>query len=155
MAQKGYYFAYGSNMNPARMRERGAEFFSYRRGVLKDHRLVFNKLCRLYEGGFGCANIEPHKGEVVEGVLYEVDWEQALPVLDIYEGYPNHYTKEIKKIETPSGEEVEAVVYVAHPSKIREGLKPSPDYLAHLLEACRLGLLSEEYCKKLKSFSGE
>ncbi len=136
-------------MNPARMEERGVEFYSYRRGILKNHRLVFNKLCRLYEGGYGCANVEPSKGDAVEGVLYEVDLEQAIPVLDRYEGYPNHYLREVKEIETPEGEKVEAVVYVAHPSKVREGLKPSPDYLNHLLEACRLGLLSEGYCQKL------
>ena len=132
------------------MRERGVKFISYQRAILKDHRLVFSKLCRLYEGGFGCANIEPSKGEVVEGVLYEVDLKQALSKLDIFEGYPEHYIRKLIKVETPKGQPFEAVVYVAHPSKIKEGLKPHPNYLAHLLEACRLGLLSEEYCEKLK-----
>ena len=149
MEKLGYYFAYGSNMNPERMRKRGVPFFSYRRAVLKDHRLAFNKLCRLYEGGFGCANVEPAKGEVVEGVLYEVDLSEAIPTLDYYEGYPNHYERKVLKVETDDGE-VEAFVYIAHPSKVREGLKPSPEYLYHLLEACRLGLLSESYCERLK-----
>ena len=149
MEGKSFYFAYGSNTNPARMEDRKVPFYSYRRGILKDHQLVFNKLCRLYEGGFGCANIEPSKGEVVEGVLYEVDLDKAIPVLDFYEGYPNHYTRKIVKVETPEGEIIEAVTYVAHPSKVREGLKPHPDYLAHLLEACRLGLMSPQYCERL------
>lgn len=137
------------------MEERKVPFYSYRRAMLKDHRLVFNKLCRLYEGGFGCANIEPSKGEVVEGVLYEVDLDRAIPVLDIFEGYPDHYTRKVVGVETPEGETFKAVVYVAHPSKVREGLKPHPDYLAHLLEACRLGLMSAHYCERLRKLMDE
>ncbi|MCX8189580.1 MAG: gamma-glutamylcyclotransferase, partial [Nitrososphaeria archaeon] len=47
-----------------------------------------------------------------------------------------------------SGEQLEAVTYVANPRKIKDGLKPSREYLNHLLKGC--DLLSKEYCEKLR-----
>ncbi len=46
------------------------------------------------------------------------------------------------------GEEVEALSYVAKPDKVKDGLRPSKEYLNHLLRGC--DLLSREYCQKLK-----
>jgi cation transport regulator ChaC len=148
-----FYFAYGSNMNPERMRERGAYFKNYMRGILKNYRLKFNKRCYTFKG-FGCANVEPAEGEVVEGVLYELEKpREAIEMLDLYEGYPDHYNRLILEIETEKGK-FPAVVYIAQPWMIDDRLKPHFKYLVHLLEACRLKLLSDEYCKKIKAAFG-
>jgi len=153
-----YYFAYGSNVNPKRMKERGAAFRSLRKARLKGYRLVFNK--RTKKGA--AANVVEAPGEAVEGVLYELENpEEAIRNLDEREGYygpgeDNHYERLVMKVETPDGKLYDAVVYVAkNPEHLAEGLKPSEDYLAHLLIACELGLLSEGYCKNLKALYRE
>jgi len=145
-----YYFAYGSNMNPERMKERGADFKSIKRAVLKGYKLVFNKRSRRY-GESACANIEPDENSVVEGVLYELkEPEVALKQLDFYEGYPTNYDRIKVVVETDEGEKIEAFTYVAQPEYIDNTLKPSKKYLAHFLKACELGLLSPHYCEKIK-----
>jgi len=152
-----YYFAYGSNMNPERVKGRGVRYKWYKRALLKGYKLAFNK--RREKGaaaGTAAANIVPAEGEVVEGVLYElVEPEIDYRGLDRAEGYPNHYTIEILEVQTEDGKTYPAVVYVAHPSKVEEGLKPTEEYFNHLLEACRLGILSEEYCQRLRRMYSE
>ncbi len=150
--EKACYFAYGSNMNPSRMRERGVKFLSYKRAVLKDFVLTFDKVCRTFPPSFGCATVRPFKGSVVEGILYEVDFVTAVRRLDLFEGFPDHYGRVFLKVLTSEGKTLSAFLYVARPERIREELKPHPEYLTHLLEACRLGLLSEGYCRFLKKW---
>jgi cation transport regulator ChaC len=144
-----YYFAYGSNANPDRMLKRGVRFKSYRRAVLKDHDLVFNKI---RNNGSAAANVVPKKGAVVEGVLYELeDPEMGYANLDYYEGYPSNYIYEVMEVVDDDRNTYLAVVYVAHPSMIVEGLKPTEEYFNHILEGCRRKIFSEEYCKKLRA----
>jgi gamma-glutamylcyclotransferase (GGCT)/AIG2-like uncharacterized protein YtfP len=89
------------------------------------------------------------ENNIVEGVLYEIP-DSDLKTLDRCEGYPSHYGR-IKIIAImDNGEKVEAVTYVAKPDKVKDGLKPSREYLDRLLKGC--DLLSEEYCKKLREW---
>ncbi|SMP11314.1 Cation transport regulator ChaC [Desulfurobacterium pacificum] len=143
-----YYFAYGSNMNPERMKDRGADFKSLRRAILKGYKLVFNKKSKRYGG---CANIEPDENAIVEGVLYELkEPEIAIKRLDFYEGYPENYDRVKVTVETEDGEKIKAFTYIAQPRYIDSTVRPSKRYLAHLLKACELGLLSPQYCEKIK-----
>ena len=75
-----FYFAYGSNMNPDRIRERIPNARVVGRATIRGWRLVE----RLY------ADIERAKGGRVEGVLYLVS-ESEVHRLDAYEGYPSVY----------------------------------------------------------------
>ena len=75
-----FYFAYGSNMNPDRIRERIPQARLVGKATIKGWRLVE----RLY------ADIECAKGCTVEGVLYLVN-QTELYRLDAYEGFPNIY----------------------------------------------------------------
>ena len=75
-----FYFAYGSNMNPVRIRQRIPQARLVGKATIKGWRLVE----RLY------ADIERAKGRTVEGVLYLVT-ESELHRLDAYEGYPSVY----------------------------------------------------------------
>jgi cation transport regulator ChaC len=143
-----YYFAYGSTMNPDRMRAREVEFKSYQRATLKDYELVFNKRKR---DGSAAANIVPKKGSVVEGVLYELkDPNMGYFWLDSYKGYPDHYTFKEMEVVGEDGEVYTAVVYYAQPDRVREDIKPTEDYFEHILEPCRRKILSKEYCEKLR-----
>lgn len=142
-----YYFAYGSNMNPDRMKERKVNYFQRKHAVLIGHRLEFNKVAsRNPKEGY--ANIVPDKNGFVEGVLYDI-LDSDLLKLDEHEGYPNHYDRIILPVLTDNGQDIEAVTYIAQPDKIRKGLKPGKDYLGHLLAA--RDILSESYYKDMET----
>ena len=132
------------------MRERGVNFSKREYAILEGWKLEFNKIAsRNPKEGF--ANIVKTKNSVVEGVLYTVQ-ESDIEKLDKYEGYPNHYEKIKVRVKLKNGEEVETIIYIAKSiaksNKVRKGLKPSKEYLNHLLKGC--DLLSKEYCKRLK-----
>ncbi len=96
----------------------------------------------------GYANIVPDDSGLVEGALYDID-ATSLPRLDKCEGYPKHYLKIPIKVLLPSdGHEVCAITYIANPDKIRSGLKPTKEYLGHLLAG--KDILSKGYFDWLK-----
>jgi gamma-glutamylcyclotransferase (GGCT)/AIG2-like uncharacterized protein YtfP len=141
------YFAYGSNMNPERMRERNINFSSREHAILRGWKLEFNKeASRNPKEGY--ANIVPDENGIVEGILYEIQ-DSDLHKLDRCEGYPKHYCRRDIEVQLDNGQKVMATTYVANPSKVKEGLKPTREYLDHLLKGC--DILSKEYCKNLKA----
>lgn len=142
------YFAYGSNMDPDRMRRRGIRFYKREHAILEGWRLKFNKIASRNPRE-GYANIEKDPRSIVEGILYEIQ-DSDIEKLDKYEGYPNHYYRIKVRVKLDSGEEVEAITYIARSNKVREGLKPSKEYLSHLLKGC--DLLSKEYCEMLRNW---
>ncbi|WP_202410224.1 gamma-glutamylcyclotransferase family protein [Pseudomaricurvus sp. HS19] len=136
-----YYFAYGSNMNQARMVARGLEYRRALAGRLPGLALAFNKQAsdaphRAY------ANVVYAPGRVVEGVLYELASLQEIRKMDPFEGAPRRYSREIYHIHTDEGE-IPAWVYVANPAMLRTGLMPETWYLQHLLAGSEF--LTEEY----------
>lgn len=76
------YFAYGSNLKQARLRDRIGALRVLGRAVLADYRLVFDKPGA---DGSGKANLRGAAGEEVWGVLYELQ-AGALERLDPFEG---------------------------------------------------------------------
>ena len=141
------FFAYGSNMNDERMRERNISFSQRKHATLKGYSLKFNKMASSNPKE-GYANIVPDEKGVVEGVLYEIS-NSDLSNLDKYEGFCNHYNRIKVKVQLDDGQEPEAVTYVAQPHKVREGLRPSRNYLNHLLAA--KNFLPESYYRRLES----
>lgn len=115
------YFAYGSNMDGDRLRERGVSFSRRQRAVLEGYRLVFNKRSSRNPRE-GYANIVKDEDGVVEGILYEIA-DGDIKKLDRYEGYPQHYERQKVKVRLHSGGVVEAVVYIARQEMTAEGLK--------------------------------
>ena len=127
------YFSYGSNMDVQRMEKRKITFFKRRAAHLWGYRLEFDKLAS-DNPLKGYANIVPDDNSLVEGALYDID-AASLPELDKYEGYPEHYLKIPEKVVLPSdGQHVCIITYIANPNKVREGLRPSKEYLGHLLQ---------------------
>lgn len=76
------YFAYGSNLKQAHLRRRIGSFHVVGRGLLADHRLVFDKPGA---DGSAKANLRPAAGEEVWGVLYELG-DDGFGRLDPFEG---------------------------------------------------------------------
>lgn len=127
-----YYFAYGSNMNPERMIERGAEFTLRQGHTLRGYSLSFNKISSKFPGS-GSANIVPDETGIVEGILYRITV-GGLYKLDTFEGYPDNYGR-IRLILELEGSQEMVKTYTAMPDKVREGLRPTESYLEHLLKA--------------------
>jgi hypothetical protein len=142
-----WYFAYGSNMNAARLFDERLAPAGVPRGErvagrLAGWRLAFNKRARLPPGA-GAGNIVPTADGVVHGTLNLLP-PDGFAILDRYEGVADgHYERRLMPVvRTDSGETVEAVTYVA--LRVGEGLRPTRAYLGHLLAA--RDLLPEDYC---------
>ena len=98
-----HYFAYGSNMNPARVRERGLEVTAYCGASLEGVRLVFDKVSRRHPN-FAHANIVYAPGERVEGVLYRLASAAEILKMDPFERAPWNYGRDavLVRVTRPS-----------------------------------------------------
>jgi len=144
-----FYFAYGSNMNPQRVAERGLRVGEPRAGVLCDFRLTFNKMSRDHPG-VGHANIQFARGHRTEGVLYELHHADEILKMDPFESAPRNYGRDKVLIQSASGP-CWAWTYFANPAVQVEGLLPSPEYLAHLLAG--RPFLSDAYMAELLAWA--
>ena len=147
-----WHFAYGSNMNLDRMRDRigegGAAYATRQLGIVWDHALCFDKPAQ-NKKGVGYATIHPDPGSRVEGVLIALRPE-AFDDLDRHEGYPRHYRRKKVQVHPSGGEAVTAVAYVATRPVKTGGLKPTREYLTHLLAG--RDVLSAEYLRRLENW---
>ena len=143
------YFAYGSNMNPARMRERGVDFTHAEGAALTGHALAFDKRAGHREDA-GHASIRWERGASVHGVLYRLAEPGLIARLDVFERTPVNYSREAYLLQPAlGGAPVPAWVYVANPAARHAGLLPEASYLAHLLAGAHL--LPEDYAAALRA----
>ncbi len=147
-----WYFAYGSNMNPARLidgrlKPEGVAMTQRLGGRLEGWRLAFNKRARMPPGS-GAGNIVPTAGAMVHGTLNALPPE-GFDVLDVWEGVAGgHYERRIVPVvRADTGVTVEAITYVA--LLTGEGLRPTREYLGHLLAG--RDLLPSDYWEWLKA----
>ncbi|MGE0623106.1 MAG: gamma-glutamylcyclotransferase family protein [Pseudomonadales bacterium] len=146
------YFAYGSNMNPERVRSRGLAFAHASPASLDGFVLTFDKTSAAHEGS-GHANIAYAPGGRVEGVLYWLSATDEIRRMDRFESTPVNYSREIVRVRVlhdhlPPLEVTDAIAagssgegevmiptwtYVANPAVRRAGLLPPRSYLEHLL----------------------
>lgn len=131
-----WYFAYGSNMNPARLADdrltpRGVAVEQRLLAALPDWRLAFNKPWAKFNGA-GAANILPHAGGRVFGTI-NLMLPAGLDVLDEYEGVATgQYRRQPITVFGGDGRPVQAITYIAE-NVVATDLLPHRDYLAHLL----------------------
>ena len=146
------YFAYGSNMDPKRIANRGIGWTTYEVAMLDGYEMRCNVRCDKIARqcpGCGTANITIKTGGKVEGILYTLP-DAEIEKLDVFEGHPQNYTREVVNVQRSNGTAIEAVTYMGRPEKNQEGLQPHPDYLAHILAGAR-GRLSSEYVTMLEA----
>jgi gamma-glutamylcyclotransferase (GGCT)/AIG2-like uncharacterized protein YtfP len=147
------YFAYGSNLDLMQMAQRcpGAKVIGV--AQLADHRICFPR--RSPVRGCAVASIEPHPGEIIWGVIYELDTDD-LKRLDAREGYDpinlgavNRYERKDIVVQRKPGENVDAVAYVA----LREDNpgRPSVDYMKHIIDGAVEHAFPDAYIDMLKS----
>ena len=134
------YFAYGSNMNPARMSKRCPGAIDLGGATLYHHRVAE----RLY------ADIDFVEGAETEGVLYVIT-EEHLRKLDRFEGYPSVYRRIWVDVEF-EGCIYQAVTYeMAWNTKIaRSGLRYPEEYRLLCSTGARIHNIKNNFTKKRK-----
>lgn len=106
------YVAYGSNMNLEQMAYRCPNSKVVCNGELHGWKLIFNIHADVIKG---------NENDVVPVVVWDVD-DSDWMMLDMYEGYPSYYVKEIVNVIFDNGEEDDAIVYVMADN--RKGVHP-------------------------------
>ena len=146
-----HYFAYGSNMNPQRVDSRGLNVDLPRGARLSGYRLTFNKMSADHTG-VGHANIEFSPNHHVEGVLYELAEPAEILKMDPFERAPWNYGRDLVQVQSLSDPDqiTWAWTYFANPAVLVTGLRPSTEYLAHLLAGHPF--LTEGYVQHLASW---
>ena len=134
------YFAYGSNMSAARMKQRLGWEAPRRAATLKDFQLVFDQ-AGFNDPAWSPANIRSEQGGLVEGMVYEVE-EKDLKILD---GYEKYYQRLEVKVMAAQEKKLDAVTYLS--KKSRGEKPPNQEYLNFLLEG--KSFLSREYFDEL------
>ena len=150
------YFAYGSNMDFDRMRERSPNARFLFPAVLIGYKLAFTRQMRDNKGG--AADIRESAGVSVWGVVYHLSEPDDLFALYPAEGYvpgrANNAYEQITVGVHPAGDQqqmLKAVTFtVPNQKKLSEHQKPSPQYMRHLLLGAQLWGLPANYIDQLK-----
>jgi gamma-glutamylcyclotransferase len=142
------YFAYGSNMSRARLRERAPSADALGCFALKGHDLRFHKSSS--DGSAKCdAYATRDPGDAVYGVLFRIDPSEK-PALDHAEGLGYGYDQKDITVAAHDGSLVTAITYVA--TNINTNLKPYSWYLNHVLVGAMEASLPSDYiAAKIKS----
>ena len=134
-----HYFAYGSNMNPQRVAARKLPTLGDpKSAVLHNYKLLFNKISR-YRVGAASANIVPSFGSSVYGVVYQLRDERAIRSMDPFENSPEDYAREPVFVHLSSDDfnsesmTIAAWTYIAKPHAMDDRLRPTREYVEHLL----------------------
>ena len=145
-----YYFAYGSNMNPAQMAERCAAARVVCAACLPGHRLAFYGRNRVWDGGQ--ETVVQALGQQVWGVLYELSFGDAAS-LDVWSsvrldggGAYFHYPVLVRDA---AGREHTAVLYKK--DVLGPPVPPSSQYLAHIVAGAAANGLPDAYVQQLKN----
>jgi len=144
MADKVFYFAYGSNMSTPQLRKRAPSAQPVGRGCLADSKLACNK--RSIDGS-GKANVVRSLGNVVWGVLFNIR-QDDLPALDEAEG---GYKRVKRAIQLENSETVFAWVYVAGADRVTDDPVPYDWYKKLIVEGAREQGLPTDYVEMLEA----
>lgn len=140
------YFAYGSNMCVARLRNRVPSAIVKITGHISGYVLAFHKQS---VDGSGKGNIEftGHKDDFVHGVVVEFDASEK-HLLDKAEGLGHGYEAMTVRVSTHAGK-VEAMTYYA--THKDNTLKPYHWYKAFVVQGAKENHLPPEYIAKLEA----
>jgi hypothetical protein len=142
-----WYFAFGANLNDSVFRgRRKMRPLEWRVGRIDGYRLRFNLEGRP-KGKAAPANIEPHDGEEVWGVLYRMT-RRDMVWLNSTEGVPGwRYFPIWVKAEDRDGDQITAFTLIAE--GLSEDGNPSPRYITLLRDGARQHNLPLRWIDKL------
>jgi hypothetical protein len=138
------YFAYGSNMLPARLRARCPSARLIGRANAMGFDLEFSKRS---QDGSGKASLTQVDNATTHGVLFEIDATE-LGALDRAEGAGYGRVDDFEVDLVGTGERVSATAYIA--SVVDPQLKPYDWYLALVIAGAHHHEFAPEYIKKLR-----
>ncbi|MCY6494568.1 gamma-glutamylcyclotransferase family protein [Leptolyngbya sp. GGD] len=155
MNHQCYYFAYGSNLNPSRLKSRTRTWDGqYKIARLKQHELRFNMCVDTVAHAIRVgANIMPHPTRCVQGILIRLDWNDLVEI-DQYEGHPELYQRIVCQVETENCFGIEAFTYVAQSQWLKENVLPSREYLEHIIQGALLCGLPCAYINAIRELGG-
>ncbi len=147
------YFAYGSNMNWPQMQRRcpSARFITVAR--LKDYRLAFPLKSK--SRGCGAAGALPDLGQMVWGVVYEID-DREIESLDQAEDYVpgregNNYRREERLVYPGIDGEEPSKASLYFPEEEADPPLPSAAYKRLIIEGATFWGLPEDYVRGLEA----
>jgi AIG2-like family len=146
VAERIVYFAYGSNMLTARLRERAPSATPIGIGQLTGHVLAWDKRSRRDGSGKCDAEATGREADVIWGVLFELDPSDK-PALDRAEGLGAGYVEKRVRIRTEAGM-VDAVTYCATDKD--PALRPYQWYKALVVAGAREHGLPAHYRRELE-----
>ncbi|HHX8335971.1 TPA: gamma-glutamylcyclotransferase family protein [Vibrio diabolicus] len=139
------YFAYGSNMSLARLRERVPSAKRIGMYCLTKHQLSFHKSSK--DGSGKCdAYFTDNIKHNIFGALFEID-ENEKKALDRAEGLGYGYDQKLVNVEGLDGQVFEAVTYVA--TNIDNTLAPYSWYLNHVVVGAKETSVPENYLENI------
>jgi gamma-glutamylcyclotransferase len=146
------YFAYGSNMSLAQMRERCPSSVRVGIGRLDGYRLVFPRFSTKRK--CGAASVEPSPGDQVWGVIYNMHADDLI-ALDGHEGclperepHLNNYNRKLVEIARDDSVIVPCITYIATPQ--HGSYQPSLHYHGLIVTGARENGLPDWYVQRLK-----
>jgi hypothetical protein len=129
------FFAYDELMDPKNMDALGLPHKALFSVTLSAFKLTYNKIPAEPHApaGLGLASIEPAPNNLgmMEGVMYEMD-AALLKKLDEHYQVPNEYQRKNMRFTKHDFALVNAWVYMAHPDRRDDSLKPSKAMLKKL-----------------------
>jgi gamma-glutamylcyclotransferase len=145
------YFAFGSNLDEARLTLHCPSARLVGAARLPDHRLAFSIESKNTWHG-GVADIRPAPGDHVWGALWVIDGADSRE-LDDQEGVfrdPPAYGRVTVEVETPAGDRVRCRSYqVVSPDP--KGFAPSPAFRETIVRGARAVGLPAEYVARLEA----
>lgn len=143
-----YYFAYGSNMHPARLAARVPSSRAVGAAALDGHALRFHK--RSWRDGSGKCNVlaTGSSADRVYGVVYVMARGEK-SALDAAEGLGRGYEEALLPLSV-GGEAIEAFAYRAQHTHIDDGLRPFDWYHRLVVSGARWHGLPEAYVAALE-----
>jgi len=140
------YFAYGSNMSLARLRERAPGAQRLGSYALRGHVLCFHKVGT--DGSGKCdAFFTKDANDLVLGALFELDASEKIH-LDQVEGLGLGYEQKEVLLEDEIGRQVKASIYYA--TDIDASLKPYSWYKKHVLLGAMESALPNIYIENIR-----
>ena len=144
------YFAYGSNLHPARLQARIGRAELVSTASVRGRRLAFHK--RGQDGSGKCdATRCGLTDSVVHGALYRID-AAAIRKLDRFEGRGHGYEVETVCVSTGEGDR-EAMTYLAQPAYIDETLQAFGWYRELVVAGARFHHFPEDYIARIVSMA--
>jgi len=147
------YFAYGSNMDWAQMRQRcpSARFVFVAK--LTNHRLAFTRKSQNRQ--CGVADAAPKRGSRIWGVVYEIE-EREVGQLDRSEGFRpgragNAYTRKERHVIVGGDENKPMAVWVYFAKRQPEPPPPNAKYKRQIIEGAKFWRLPDRYIRELEN----